>query len=129
MPPPPAPVPATKKIGALVGGAVAALIIVVGLVVAYNKFFAVPPATAQVQVNAIPYGHVQYLESANGKRIPVDKDTPPVIMVAPGDYKIVVADADGKPHEGKVKAANDDPGIYNEVFSQVDVKNLVDNSH
>ncbi len=126
--PVPAPVPATKKFGALAIGGVVALLVMIGAFAVYKQFFGAVPATAQVQVNAIPYGHVKYLETANGRRINVERDTPLVIMVAPGEYKIVVVDAAGQTHEGKVKAGNDDPGIYNEVFTPVDVKSLVEQS-
>lgn len=126
VPAPPPPATATKKLGALVGGAVVTLLVIVGTVAVYKQFFGTVPATAQIVANAVPYGKVMYLESVDGKqRINVEKETPAVIMVPPGEYKIFVQDPEGKMHEGHVKASNEDPGIYNDVFTAIDVKSIV----
>jgi serine/threonine-protein kinase len=109
---------------------VAAVILAIAAFFGYRMMSAPPVASTYIQVNAVPWGTVKYLELVkNGKRIDVNEPTPVRIAVPPGEYKIVIAGPDGTERTDQVEATNDQPGrSIKTVFEQIDVGQIV-NSH
>jgi serine/threonine protein kinase len=128
----PAPAPVARPVAvaprknmALIAGAVGAVLLVVGII-AYQKLSGPPPATTYVEVNAVPWGTVKYLEAVKGGyRIDVNQPTPLRVAVPAGDYKIVIAGPDGAERTDEIKATNDIPGSYSTVFEQIDVESIL----
>ena len=108
----------------------AAVLLIAGAAIMYQKMSAPPVASTYIQVNAVPWGTVKYLELVkNGKRIEVNEPTPVRIAVPPGEYKVVIAGPDGTERTDQVEATNDQPGhSIKTVFEQIDVEKIV-NSH
>jgi len=77
-------------------------------------------------INPVPWGHVQSLDSVDGKvHKVIDKDTPVYEVLPPGDYKMTIKDPDGEVHTETITASNDEPYIYKKVFKPIDVQELV----
>ncbi len=128
--PAPAAAPAASKTGLIIAAVAAAVLILaaVGYFVMRGKTGA-PVADAYVAINAIPWGTVKSLDSADGKTsIPVNQMTPVRITVPAGEYKIVIAGPDGKERSEPIKASRDVPAACTIVFEAIDVEQIV-NSH
>ncbi len=87
-----------------------------------------PPAkSAYIEINAVPWGTVKYLEPVNGgSRIEINEPTPVRVAVTPGEYKIVIAGPSGTEKTDQVKAAEGSPGNSTKtVFEQIDVDQIL----
>ena len=95
----------------------------------YKVFFSTPAATAYVEVNAIPWGTVKSITTIDGKRtIEVNQQTPVRVMLAPGDYKVIIDGPGGQEQVEPVSVRDDQPGSVTPVFDQIDVEKIV-NEH
>jgi len=126
---PPVAAPAKRSIVPIAIGAVAVVLAVVGIFAFRNTpSVATPPAkSAYVEINAVPWGTVKYLEPANGgARIQINEPTPVRVAVIPGEYKVVIAGPDGTEKADQVKAADGIPGNSTKtVFEQIDVDQIL----
>jgi ferric-dicitrate binding protein FerR (iron transport regulator) len=122
--PAPAPAPTRSPVMAIV---VIFVIIaaVAGGYFAYKKFMAPVPATTYIEINAVPWGMVKSVTSANGKAITINQETPLRLGVAPGQYTVVVTGPDGAEHSEQVSVTDDAPGSYTPVFEKIDVDKIL----
>ena len=84
-----------------------------------------------MEVNAIPWGKVTTIISADGKRVTnVNKETPIRVPLASGDYTVNLTGPDGKPAILKVTVSKANPGIgLNQVFEGVSANEIVQTSN
>ncbi len=124
-PAPPPPKPAFPVMPVVIG--VVAVLAIVGGIVGYRMMSTPAPATAYVEINAIPWGTVKSITSTDGDEVPLgaETQTPLRIAVAPGEYKIVVAGPKGDEKTETVKVSNESPGSYVPVFEAIDVENIL----
>lgn len=106
---------------------VVAVVVIVGGFLAYRSMSTPAPATAWVEVNAIPWGTVKSITSTDGDEIQIGSDTQTPLRIAlpPGEYKIVVAGPKGEEKTETVKVSNESPGSYVPVFEAIDVEKIV----
>ena len=122
-----APPPKKSMMPVIIG--VVVIVLAIGAYFGYKAIFAVPPATAYVEINAIPWGTVKSITTVDGKRtIPVNQQTPVRVMLAPGDYKVTIAGPNGQEQVEPVSVRDDQPGSVTPVFDQIDVEKIV-NEH
>jgi serine/threonine-protein kinase len=122
-PPPPKPAFPVKLV--VIG--VVALLAIVGGIVVYMSTTTPAPATAYVEINAIPWGTVKSITSADGDEVQLgaETQTPLRIALAPGEYKIVVAGPKGEEKTETVKVSNESPGSFVPVFEAIDVDKIL----
>jgi eukaryotic-like serine/threonine-protein kinase len=126
--PPIAAPPAKKSMMPIIAAVAVVVLAIVGFAV-YKLFIATPPATAYVEVNAIPWGTVKTITTVNGKRtIEVNQQTPVRVMLPPGDYKVIIDGPNGQEQVEPVNVRDDQPGSVTPVFDQIDVEKIV-NEH
>ncbi len=125
-----APAPEPKKTGLIIAAvAVAVLVLVAVGYFAMRTKTAAPTADSYVAINAIPWGTVKSLNSADGKTsIAVNQETPVRVVVPAGDYKVIVAGPDGSERSQQVKTIRDAPASCTVVFEAIDVEQIV-NAH
>ncbi|MGH9669554.1 MAG: hypothetical protein ACRD3A_05510, partial [Terriglobales bacterium] len=124
-PAPPPPKPAFPMKFVVIG--VVALVVIVGGILAYRSISTPAPATAYVEINAIPWGTVKSITSTDGDEVQIgtDTQTPLRIALAPGEYKVVVAGPKGEEKTETIKVSNESPGSYVPVFEAIDVEKIV----
>ncbi|MGH9510005.1 MAG: hypothetical protein ACRD2M_08720, partial [Terriglobales bacterium] len=124
-PAPPPPKPAFPMKFVVIG--VVALVVIVGGFLAYRSMSTAAPASAYVEINAIPWGTVKSIASTDGDEVQIgtETQTPLRIALAPGDYKIVVAGPKGEEKTETIKVSDEAPGSYVPVFEAIDVEKIV----
>ncbi len=117
-------------------GLIVAIAVIVLIVLAGAGYFltrpskpAPPTADSYAAINAIPWGTVKSLNSADGKRsIAVNQVTPVRLAVPVGEYNVIIAGPDGTERSQPIKTSRDAPASCTVVFEAIDVEQIV-NSH
>ena len=121
-----APLP-VKQIGAAVLG----LVLVVGGYFGYKTVTAPPPVDSYIEINAVPWGKVTTIVSADGKITrDINKETPIRVLLPSGDYTVNLTGPDGKATSQKVTISKANPGIgVNQIFEGVSANEIVQSSN
>jgi len=110
--------------------AIAAIVVVLLGLAAAVKFWprpqAVPAPTAYLALDAVPWGTVVEVRTQSGKPILVNKATPVLVAVPPGDYSIRMKGPDGTEYLGQVRVELGQPARYIHQFEAVDVEKLLE---
>ena len=94
---------------------------------------ALPPSPApatgpmgSLEIYAVPWGTVKTVSSVDGKtRIDVNQATPMNMMIAPGNYLVVIASPEGQEQWGNVTVSEANSARYQVVFRQIDVQEII----
>ncbi len=110
--------------------AVAVVVLAVVGYVVYSKITGTPPATAYIEINAVPWGTVKTVTSSDGKvKLDVNKETPLRVPVPPGTYKVVIDGPSGQEQTVEVKVTNDNPGeVAPPAFEEIDVDQILNSN-
>jgi hypothetical protein len=84
------------------------------------------PATAAIQINAVPWGTVKSVASSDGRlTLAVNAQTPLRVKVPPGEYSIVIFGPKGQEQMPTVNATDSNPGKYMAAFEAIDVLQVI----
>jgi len=138
----PAPAPAQKTVvqqyeppkkpfpTKAVVGAVLAVVLVVGGWFGYQKLTAPPPIETYVEINAVPWGKVVSVVSADGKyKVDVNQETPVRVNLPAGDFTVNLTKPDGTPAQETIKVARGVPASVSPVFEAVSANEIVKSSN
>lgn len=110
---------------------VAVIVVVVGAALWYftpvRKIVA-PPPNSYIAVNAVPWGTVKSIRSADGKvtlAAAPGQQTPVRLALAAGEYNVVVAGPDGTERTTQVKVAADSAAACTVIFEAIDVDKII----
>jgi eukaryotic-like serine/threonine-protein kinase len=106
--------------------AIVFLLVLAAAVKFWPRPHAVAAPTAYLALDAVPWGTVVEVQPQNGKPILVNKATPVLVAVPPGDYSIRMKGPDGTEHLGHVRAEAGQPARYIHQFEAVDVEKLLE---
>jgi len=113
-----------------IGAAVVAVVLVIGGFFGYKTATAPPPIDSYVEINAVPWGKVTSIVSADGKRtLQVNKETPIRVPLAAGDYTVNIAGPDGKESPQKITVSKTSPGTLSPIFEGVSANEIVQSSN
>jgi len=85
-----------------------------------------PPTPINVIVDAVPWGTVVEVKPENGPVIPVNKVTPLLVAVPPGNCAIRMKGPDGAELVGTVRVEPGQPVKYMHQFEPIDVEKLLE---
>lgn len=125
MRPPEKPFP-TK----MVAGVVLAVVLAVGGYFGYQKITAPPPIETYVEINAVPWGKVVSVVSADGKyKVDVNQETPVRVNLPAGDFTVNLLKPDGTPAKETIKVAKGNPQSVSPIFESVSANEIVQSSN
>jgi tetratricopeptide (TPR) repeat protein len=115
----------------MVAIAVAALVVLVGGFLGYQRLTAPPPIAAYAEINAIPWATVVSVDSVDGKRhYLIQQETPVRVPLPEGEYTVTFKGPDGQEVTQKLDPVT--PGsapVMMHGFQQVDANEIVKSSN
>ncbi len=114
----------------MVVGAVLVVVLAVGGYFGYKTLTAPPPIESYVEINAVPWGKVVSVVSADGKyKVDVNQETPVRVNLPAGDFTVNMTKPDGSAAQEKIKVARGNPGIVSPVFEAMSADEIVKSSN